>query len=188
MKLLSVLAAAVLAMGVSASAASAAVVTRSFEFFATNFGPGAPLANVSGTFTITFDPALSVGAGTLDTLSVPGLGLNAGNTGFTYSAVPGMPMFSALTVGGVVGGIGGVAAGANDFALSFMGPGTDPFSYLPLSFSYSTAGGSVWAGDFQVSPAAPVPEPATWAMMIAGFGLAGAALRRRKGRGLFAAA
>ena len=31
----------------------------------------------------------------------------------------------------------------------------------------------------QVGPVAAVPEPATWAMMIAGFGLAGAAMRRR---------
>ncbi|SIN59492.1 PEP-CTERM protein-sorting domain-containing protein [Parasphingorhabdus marina DSM 22363] len=30
--------------------------------------------------------------------------------------------------------------------------------------------------------AAAVPEPATWAMMIAGFGMAGASLRRRKNR------
>ena len=30
-----------------------------------------------------------------------------------------------------------------------------------------------------VASVAAVPEPATWAMMIAGFGLAGAALRRR---------
>jgi hypothetical protein len=30
------------------------------------------------------------------------------------------------------------------------------------------------------SEAAPVPEPAAWALMIAGFGLAGAALRRRR--------
>lgn len=29
-------------------------------------------------------------------------------------------------------------------------------------------------------PASAVPEPATWAMMIAGFGLAGAAIRRRR--------
>lgn len=33
---------------------------------------------------------------------------------------------------------------------------------------------------------APVPEPGTWAMMIAGFGLAGAALRRRAPRAVFA--
>jgi hypothetical protein len=29
-------------------------------------------------------------------------------------------------------------------------------------------------------PAGPVPEPATWAMMIAGFGMAGAMMRRRQ--------
>ena len=30
------------------------------------------------------------------------------------------------------------------------------------------------------TPVSAVPEPATWAMMIAGFGLAGSALRRRR--------
>jgi len=30
------------------------------------------------------------------------------------------------------------------------------------------------------STANPVPEPATWAAMIGGFGMAGAALRRRR--------
>lgn len=29
-------------------------------------------------------------------------------------------------------------------------------------------------------PSGPVPEPASWAMMIAGFGLTGAMLRRRR--------
>jgi hypothetical protein len=32
----------------------------------------------------------------------------------------------------------------------------------------------------QISAAAAVPEPTTWGLMIAGFGLAGAALRSRK--------
>ncbi|MBU1376377.1 MAG: PEPxxWA-CTERM sorting domain-containing protein [Alphaproteobacteria bacterium] len=29
-------------------------------------------------------------------------------------------------------------------------------------------------------PSAPVPEPAAWALMLAGFGLAGATLRQRR--------
>jgi hypothetical protein len=33
---------------------------------------------------------------------------------------------------------------------------------------------------FTIGDVAPVPEPATWAMMIAGFGLVGAAMRRRR--------
>ncbi|THD61667.1 MAG: PEP-CTERM sorting domain-containing protein [Phenylobacterium sp.] len=32
------------------------------------------------------------------------------------------------------------------------------------------------------APTGGVPEPASWALMIAGFGLAGAGLRRRRGR------
>lgn len=40
--------------------------------------------------------------------------------------------------------------------------------------------------DFSLTPSA-VPEPATWAMMITGFGLAGAALRRRRAAGAVAA-
>ena len=34
--------------------------------------------------------------------------------------------------------------------------------------------------DLILGPGAPIPEPASWAMMIAGFGLIGAAMRRRK--------
>lgn len=36
------------------------------------------------------------------------------------------------------------------------------------------------AGNGQVLRIAAVPEPGTWAMMIAGFGLVGAAMRRRQ--------
>ena len=39
--------------------------------------------------------------------------------------------------------------------------------------------------NFGALPAAAVPEPATWAMMIGGFGLVGSALRRRKARTTF---
>lgn len=51
-------------------------------------------------------------------------------------------------------------------------------------------GGLVWDGNLSLtytyeptvaSPPGGVPEPATWALLIAGFGLAGAQLRRRRG-------
>lgn len=35
---------------------------------------------------------------------------------------------------------------------------------------------------FSPDPGGPVPEPSTWAMLIAGFGIAGASLRRRRQR------
>lgn len=40
---------------------------------------------------------------------------------------------------------------------------------------------------FTADATAAVPEPATWAMMILGFGFAGSALRRRRSHGLLAA-
>lgn len=45
--------------------------------------------------------------------------------------------------------------------------------------SETPAGSTVYADNFKFSATA-VPEPSTWALMIAGFGLAGAALRRRR--------
>ena len=52
-------------------------------------------------------------------------------------------------------------------------------------------GGPVFDGTsgrlvFSLMVTAPVPEPATWAMMIAGFGLTGGAMRRRTLRADFA--
>lgn len=40
--------------------------------------------------------------------------------------------------------------------------------------------GDIINGTMTLQDHSPVPEPATWAMMIAGFGLAGASLRRRR--------
>ena len=114
---------------------------------------------------------------------------------------------SAITAFGIdVIGLGDV--GATNF---FVDIGTGP---LALQQNYSAAGGTVtFAGvtsntafttvtftgsqvndgiffdrlRYVTAAATPVvPEPATWAMMIAGFGLAGAAMRRRRTSVVFA--
>jgi hypothetical protein len=51
------------------------------------------------------------------------------------------------------------------------------FAALPTGLSYTSASGNFLTG---VAPTGGVPEPASWAMLIAGFGLTGANLRRRR--------
>lgn len=51
-------------------------------------------------------------------------------------------------------------------------------NYLTIHGYWGAEGGS-YTGQFAYGTAASVPEPAAWAMMIAGFGLVGAAMRRR---------
>jgi PEP-CTERM motif len=46
--------------------------------------------------------------------------------------------------------------------------------------SFNTSSNLVLLDDVSVNGGAAVPEPASWALMIGGFGLAGAALRRRR--------
>jgi len=44
-------------------------------------------------------------------------------------------------------------------------------------------GGSIESGPYSIAPfvpGAPAPEPASWAMMLAGFGLIGGAMRARR--------
>ena len=55
---------------------------------------------------------------------------------------------------------------------------SDRVSFSGKTLSFSLANG-IASDDFRVLTA--VPEPATWGMMLAGFGLVGAAARRRRG-------
>jgi hypothetical protein len=51
-----------------------------------------------------------------------------------------------------------------------------------LDFAYSSRFGSITLDNIRVTPieSPGIPEPATWAMLIMGFGLVGGALRRRR--------
>jgi hypothetical protein len=96
-------------------------------------------------------------------------------------------------------GSGTVTLNAFDLSGNLLGSVTDtdnkPLGQGPVlefdmagihSVSFSGTSGTVGFDNFEFDPVvtatvtASVPEPAGWALMIAGFGLAGAALRRRR--------
>lgn len=77
-------------------------------------------------------------------------------------------------------------AGLNYYAgQTFPRVGSDIVLRLSQSFGYSVSGGETYGNDrlgrvtIGGSATPAVPEPATWAMMIAGFGAVGGAMRRR---------
>jgi hypothetical protein len=95
----------------------------------------------------------------------------------------------SITLADNVGGTTGASCGSDCYALgtfTFIGTGSDTLSIAAKTDSnywqlddVSVTGGSLPSG---------VPEPATWAMMIGGFGLTGVAMRRGRRSGLSALA
>jgi hypothetical protein len=122
----------------------------------------------TATVTLTFDnPVAAFGAG------------------MNYAVIGNVPVgdnpvISAFDIGGNLLGSFDLerlapirSGGANEF---FLFRGIDGDGTLIKSFTMS-GGFLVAAGTFNNSV---IPEPASWAMLIAGFGLTGAAMRRRR--------
>lgn len=179
-----------------AGTASAATITSSYAFTAT--GMNGPTSNNSGAFTIRWDAEaevltlieieLTVGAVTYDTGNA-GVRLPVRHEGF-------------IVVGGTLNGVESIAFPSNDFSVAFWDNAAvnGPLSRdrATKTFHYSHAGGHgsassppgieggtltfelterVITGD--LPPVLLVPEPASWALLMLGFGVAGARLRRR---------
>jgi hypothetical protein len=127
------------------------------------------------------------------------IGINTGtgvNHPFGPVGQPNVLFNQAMTIQKTGVGAISVAGVAKSFTATITG---DTFeAFIPLSFLPSTGfaarnygfnlwprqvtGGLAALADFapENSTVAPVPEPAAWALMIAGFGFAGGALRRRR--------
>lgn len=86
---------------------------------------------------------------------------------------PPAPLMTGTTIFGIHFGGGSVLGNATAFYKFDAGTGT-------TTIPFATNGSSGWVL-YQTGGAGAVPEPATWAMMIAGFGLVGATMRRRRG-------
>lgn len=73
-----------------------------------------------------------------------------------------------------------VAVVNNGSGVQFFG--ASGFSNLVTSFTLNASGDAIGVDDLRFSSAAAVPEPATWALMLLGFGFVGGALRSKKRR------
>lgn len=155
--------------------------------------PNAPFAAVN--LYIDTDPDTSSGSDigfeiTNDRAFRPGV-FTGGPNNDGYSAPLGLSFFASGNVVEFAIPLSllqqGIASLPNFGANKFVPNGGRFRFQLSQAFGYSVAGGASFYGNNRLgSFNAPVPEPTTWALMIGGFGLAGAAMRRRSGRVVFA--
>ena len=146
----------------SAAPAGAAIVTTNY----TVIGDG------TGTFTLDFNDATLAYSLTALDFSFDAATFNTSNASLGS-------LGTDLYIGGNLSGVGVVIGSVSpDF---FFGFKPSLSSQKSIFFSY-TGAGSVQAGTLFITQGTVprYPEPATWAMMLFGFGAAGLAIRRRK--------
>lgn len=171
-------------VGMSAEA-HAATIVRTFTFTGTSIAnisgsTASPVSSVSLTFTVEFDPTLSYASQTSGlTLDSYSLSLSSP---FAFTYAPGSSQ--RMTLGGTANGVFGIFVNNDDFTLDFTGAGGATPQVSIFQFATSGTPGNGYRSFTNTLTltdlVTPVPEPASWALMIAGFGLAGAAMRRRK--------
>ncbi|WP_293905571.1 PEPxxWA-CTERM sorting domain-containing protein [Phenylobacterium sp.] len=201
MRKLLLVAGAILTLGAGAAHANT-VTDPTGDFLASFAGPDDPDLDVT-SFTVNYDFGTStfmVGATFAGAINAakPGLYVVGVDTGtgpirpFGGIGEPNVIFNQALVIQKT--GVGVVSG--HPFTATITG---DSFTALiPLSFLPSTGfkpqhygfnlwprtglGNSAQIADFSPQNAllSPTPEPAAWALMLAGFGLAGASLRRRR--------
>jgi PEP-CTERM motif len=112
--------------------------------------------------------------------------------------LPGSDQFGFNNVAGIYDGVAGVASTINfgeglDASLNILAPGLGFTQFAGLALFTGTAYNPIFTpgtytlpnaflgnGTLTISSVAGVPEPGVWAMMIAGLGMMGAAMRSRK--------
>ena len=170
----SAIAAAAVAL-LASSAANAAIIVKNISFTASNFtlssgsASPAPVSPVTLNVTITFDNAANINSTT------SGLTVNSFNLpyalAYTYSQSQDL-----LTIASQPG-LGSCNNPASTFCSFISNASTTPVAGF---VQQSTPSGGYWTAQTIVAGPGAVPEPATWAMMIGGFGAIGGAMRYRR--------
>lgn len=144
-----------------------------YDFFVLQFDRAVSL--VSGTFT-----PFSLG-GYLDTDATVGFG----TTNTAWNSQPALNNQSFSTLSGVFNGGFSTLTGNGTTNTRLLNPAANIGNIWLVGAAFNNADRRTDAFKFSnltVSGGTAVPEPATWAMMIMGFGLVGSAMRRRRGQ------
>ncbi|MFS0771165.1 PEPxxWA-CTERM sorting domain-containing protein [Sphingomonas sp. 1P08PE] len=159
------------------SATQASAAQFAFQFTTVSTAFGGPDQNGSGVFT-TSDVATTVEGRTAFAITgISGQINNVAISGLTPESTSLIPTYYYFTQGATFLNGTGVRFDAGDFkGISFFAP---DFADSPR---YRIRGnGTILANVTATSSAVgPVPEPATWAMMLVGFSMVGAATRYRR--------
>lgn len=157
--------------------AHAAVVTKTYNFSASNFFPTPtppPTPVVIGSFTLQFDDAVAV------TDATAGLTINSLNIPVTSQIVYTYELgqYGFLRFGGIESGTGQLRQNTNDILFQY----SEQFGSVLLYSSKLTPDSNFFSTtvSVDVTSGTSVPEPTSWAMMLLGFGLIGGALRTAK--------
>lgn len=157
-----------------ATEANAVLITRQFDFTASSFSASLGYSTISGTFIVTYD---------LNTVVTDQPGVVAVNFNFPVASEIGYSHSSngRLIIGGLANGAGNANGGGVDFYADIGNAGGDLAKLNGFYYSNGTTTvASAGSRTLTATTITNVPEPATWAMMIGGFGLVGATMRRRR--------